>query len=209
MLFAIIKGILVGIIASIPVGPIAIFVMQKSMSNGWRAGMQAALGCVFLDFIMAFLSVSAYGVISKFIEDNSGMIELIGGIIIIGVGIAMVFSNPQKPSTLPIKRSKRRIALDMSKSFMMGASNPGAFAWMLALYGAFQMDVHDTTLPLRAAIVLSIATGSFLYWFFFSWLGSKGNKRFEISTLTRINRVSGVFVGGFGIYLLVIGILAL
>lgn len=209
MLFTIIKGLSVGIVASIPVGPIAIYVMQKSMSNGWKAGMQAAGGCVFLDFLMAILSVSAYGVISKFIEQNSGMIELIGGAIIIAVGIAMVFSNPQKPTAVPVKRSKKRIALDMSKSFVMGASNPGAFAWMLALYGAFQMDVNDTTFPHRAAIVLSITAGSFLYWLFFSWVAAKGNQKLQVSTLLKINHVSGVFVGLFGVYLLVIGILAL
>lgn len=208
MLTTIIKGILVGIVASIPVGPIAIYVMQKSMSNGWKAGMQCALGCTVLDSMLAFFSVFAYGIISGFIESNSGIIEVLGGMIIVGVGIAMVLSTPQKPTDRPMKRSRKKIALDMSKSFLMGLSNPGAFAWMLALYGAFQLDAHDGSPLGKLIIVLSVFIGSFGYWLGFSWLASKGNKLFKISTLTKINHISGVFVCLFGAYLIGIGAIA-
>lgn len=206
MVLTLIKGILIGIAASIPIGPIAIFVMQKSINNGWKAGMQCAMGAVIVDTCYAILSVLAYGVISDFINSHTSIIEILGGIIIVGVGIGMVFNKPSDGMST-IKRSKKKIALDITKSTLMGFSNPGAFAWMLALYAAFKMDLGDTLFINKVAALLSICAGSFLYWFFYTWLASRGNNHFKVSTLLKINRISGVFVALFGIYMFVAGLL--
>ena len=45
----IIKGFLVGVAASIPVGPVAILVIQKSLSKGYKAGFVTGLGASVVD----------------------------------------------------------------------------------------------------------------------------------------------------------------
>ena len=44
MLIDMLKGFLVGICASVPIGPIAILVVQKSLSMGHKAGFVSGLG---------------------------------------------------------------------------------------------------------------------------------------------------------------------
>ena len=44
MLLDILKGFIVGICASVPLGPIAILVIQKSLSEGHKSGFLAGLG---------------------------------------------------------------------------------------------------------------------------------------------------------------------
>lgn len=205
MILTIIKGILIGIIASIPIGPIGVFVMQKSMNSGWKIGMQSSLGCIIFDTLFAALSVVSYTVIFDFISANSTIIELIGGAVVVAVGIAMALSTPST-SEKPQRRTKKGLALDMSKSFFMGLANPGNFAWMLALYAAFNMHVADAPFLRSVITVLSIGGGSFLYWLGFSWVASRGNKSFKPGTIVRVNQASGVLVTLFGLYMLVTGI---
>ena len=51
MLFDVLKGFLTGICASVPLGPIAIFVIQKSLSDGHRSGFLTGLGATTVDTI--------------------------------------------------------------------------------------------------------------------------------------------------------------
>ena len=49
MLLDILKGFIIGICASVPLGPIAILVIQKSLSDGHKAGFFAGLGACLVD----------------------------------------------------------------------------------------------------------------------------------------------------------------
>lgn len=204
MVFIIIKGILIGVLASIPIGPIAVFVMQKCFNHGWKAGMQAALGCTFVDTVYAILSVLAYGAIRNFFDQNTRIIEIVGGLIVLGVGITMMFNTPSTGHAP--KRSTSKVALDITKAALMGFSNPGAFAGILGLYAALHVNASCQGWVSQLFTVASICAGSLLYWFGFTWLASKG-KNFKFSTLVAINKVSGAFVAVFGIYIFIQGLL--
>ena len=48
-LLNIIKGFIIGICASVPIGPIAIFVIQQSLSKGHKAGFVTGMGATIVD----------------------------------------------------------------------------------------------------------------------------------------------------------------
>ena len=55
----ILKAFLVGFAASVPVGPVAILVVQKSLSKGHRAGFVTGLGASVVDTLFAVIAVFA------------------------------------------------------------------------------------------------------------------------------------------------------
>ena len=57
MLLDMIKGFLVGFCASAPIGPIAILVVQKSLSKGHKAGFVTGLGASVVDTFYAFIAI--------------------------------------------------------------------------------------------------------------------------------------------------------
>ena len=67
MLLDIIKAFIVGICASAPIGPIAILVIQKSLSGGHKAGFIAGLGACVVDTIYAVAAIFALAVVQEFI----------------------------------------------------------------------------------------------------------------------------------------------
>ena len=59
MIIDMLKGFLVGVCASAPVGPIAILVVQKSLSKGHKAGFVSGLGASVVDTLYAFIAIFA------------------------------------------------------------------------------------------------------------------------------------------------------
>ena len=90
----ILKGFAVGMCASAPIGPIAILVVQKSLSKGHKAGFVSGLGASVVDTLYASIAIFALAFAQRFIDEHQSMILLAGGAVLIAVGISMAFSNP-------------------------------------------------------------------------------------------------------------------
>ena len=86
----------------------------------------------------------------------------------------------------------------------MGLAHPGAFAVMLALFAMFGFGNEDVTTFAKLFSVLTVALGSILYWFFFTWIFAKMKGKINVSKIVIINRIAGVAVALFGIYLIVV-----
>ena len=59
MVLDILKGFVVGICASAPMGPIAILVIQKTLSKGRHAGFVTGLGASVIDTVYAVIAIFA------------------------------------------------------------------------------------------------------------------------------------------------------
>ena len=94
MLLDIIKGFVIGICASMPVGPIAILVVQKTLSKGRYAGFVSGLGASVVDTVYAILALFALAFAQQMIERHENLILLAGGSILTLIGISMALSNP-------------------------------------------------------------------------------------------------------------------
>ena len=93
-----IKGIFLGLTLSILVGPIIFALLQTAIERGFRAGMMVGLG-VWVSDIM-YISIAYFGVsyivaITEY-EGFEEILGTIGGLTLIGFGLATLFSKPPK-----------------------------------------------------------------------------------------------------------------
>lgn len=205
MMLDILKGLLIGICASVPLGPIAILVLQKSLSEGHRAGFMAGLGACLVDTLYAVIAMFALAFAESFIEDHRILIMVGGGIIVILLGCSMAFKDPFRKMKEEHQTPSYSLK-DFFQAVIMGISNPGAIFVIFALFAFFgiQLEPHDFRV---APILLSLSGGSALYWFLFSWAFSRFRKSFKLSTLLWLNRAAGVIVIIIGIALVAEGVL--
>ena len=201
----ILKGLLIGICASVPLGPIAILVLQKSLSEGHRAGFMAGLGACLVDTLYAVIAMFALAFAESFIEDHRILIMVGGGIIVILLGCSMAFKDPFRKMKEEHQTPSYSLK-DFFQDVIMGIANPGAIFVIFALFAFFgiQLEPHDFRV---APILLSLSGGSALYWFLFSWAFSRFRKNFKLSTLLWLNRAAGVIVIIIGIALVAEGVL--
>jgi threonine/homoserine/homoserine lactone efflux protein len=200
MFLDLVKGFLVGVCASAPIGPIAILVVQKSLSKGHKAGFVSGLGASVVDTFYASIAIFALAFAQKFIEDHQNLILLVGGAVLMAVGISMAVSDPFRKmkadgeSTVSPK--------DFGQAVAMGLSNPMAVFVMFTLFAFFGLADDAPHNWSVAPIILSVSLGSVTYWFSMSWLLSRFRSNFRMRTIVWIRRITGALIVIIGIALL-------
>lgn len=200
MFIDVLKGFLVGLCASAPVGPIAILVVQKSLSKGHKAGFVSGLGASVVDTIYAFIAIFALAFAQKFIDAHQNLIFLVGGCVLAIVGLNMALSDPfrkMKSDGGPAVSPK-----DFGQAVALGLSNPMAVFVMFTLFAFFGIADDAPHNWSVAPIILSVSAGSVTYWFSVSWLLSRFRRNFRMNTILWISRVTGAIVVIIGIALL-------
>ncbi len=200
MVVDMLKGFLVGVCASAPVGPIAILVIQKSLSKGHKAGFVSGLGASVVDTMYAFIAIFALAFAQQVIDKHHNLILLVGGAVLIMMGVYMAFSNPFRK--MKADGSSNVSPKDFGQAVAMGLSNPMAIFVMFTLFAFFGLADDAPHNWKIAPIILSVSAGSVTYWFSTSWLLSRFRKKFKMNTILIISRVTGAIIVIIGIALL-------
>ena len=196
----ILKGFAVGMCASAPIGPIAILVVQKSLSKGHKAGFISGLGASVVDTLYAFVAIFALAFAQKFIEDHQNAILLAGGVVLAIVGLTMAFSDPFRKMKDDGESSVS--PKDFGQAVAMGLSNPMAIFVMFTLFAFFGLANDAPHNWSVTPIILSVSAGSVVYWFSISWMLSRFRKNFRMRTILWISRITGAIIVIIGIALL-------
>ena len=200
----ILKGFLIGVIAAIPVGPILMMTLQKSVSDGRKAGFSSGLGGTAVDTVCAIIAAFALSSIGGFVETHATAIEIVGGLFIMLVGFNMFRSRMPKE-----RRKKPYSPKNFIKAATMGFSNPAAPAVMLALFASFKMDMSGSPVWVPVLSILALAAGSALYWYCISRAAAYFGDRFNFKVLLIINRIAAIGIFIFGLILVGKGISSL
>ncbi len=205
MFVELIKAFLVGVIASAPPGPVSLLVVQKTFCHGRGAGFAAGVGSAVVDTFYAVVSLFAFMLIGDFFTRNEAWIMLAGGLLVALVGLSMFRRKPIK--TLKVADTTKAKAVQYAlQAAGCALANPGAMAYMFALVALMGLDVSGTVAPVWFIILLVFA-GALTWWFSLAYAANKMRNSFEIKTLNRVNKVAGAVVVGFGLVLMVRGVI--
>ena len=197
----ILKGLIIGIIVSVPVGPIMMLTIQKCVNDGHKAGFSCGLGATIVDTTCAIVSAFALSAISMLIENHTAAIEIVGGLFITCVGINMILTRIQEHRGKKSYSTKNTV-----KAATMGFSNPAALAVMLAMFATFKMDMSGQPFLIPVLTIIAVAAGSAGYWYMISRVAAHFGDKFNFKALIIINRLAGAGVILFGLYLVFKGI---
>lgn len=201
----IIKAFCVGVCASVPLGPIAIMVIQKSLGKGVKSGFVTGMGTCLADTIFAVIALFFLTIAQNIMDRYEAEILIGGGIIISVIGVLLAVSNPFRKVD-QIDKVDRISSRDFLQGFLMAISNPGAILIMFGLFASFGLDVKGESWWHIALVILNLSAGSLLYWFAVSYLLSRFRKRFKMNTLILINRVAGIIISAIGVFLFGMGL---
>ena len=182
-------------------GPIAILVIQKTLSKGRHAGFVAGLGASVVDTVYAVISLFALAFAQQFIEKHENVILLVGGLILTLIGVSMALSNPFRKRVRKDGKSSFS-SKDFLQAIAMGISNPMAIFVIFALFAFFGIAAATPRDWNVAPIILSVSAGTVVYWFLMSWGLSRFRDKFRLRTILWISRVMGAIVIIIGIVLL-------
>lgn len=193
MIEIILKGVLIGLCISVPVGPIGMLTIQRTFNRGQKYGIATGLGATFSDLIYTIITLFFLSFVLEFIESHRFVIQLIGSVVVSVFGYYIYKSNP---STQPKPNELRRETLfgDFVTSFGLTISNPLVLFVLIALFARFEFIGSNSTLFITICGILSILGGAFLWWTLLTFLVSHFKTKVNMRDLKVINQITGIII---------------
>lgn len=203
------KGVLTGMAVSIPLGPLGILCIQRTVNRNWKSGIFSGIGIATADTLYAVIAGFSLSIIIDFIRQYELYFKLFGLFVLVILGIYIFRSNP----TQQIQAYKRRGSShlqDFFTTFLVTLSNPLSVFVFIAIFTSNSI-VLQFSKPLEALLTIGgIFTGSVIWWIFLTGLANRFRHKFTINSLYWLYRVIGLGVIAialvFFIYLQVTGI---
>ena len=193
MLNTIIEGITIGLCTSIPVGPIAILIIQRTLQKGRLHGFFSGLGAASSDTFYALLALIGLSVVLSFIEENKLIIQIAGSSIMMLFGVYIFFQNPAK-NIEKSKTEKSSYWQDYLTSFLLTLSNPLMIFLYIGLFAQYNFISSESHFMEIAIGICSVFTGAALWWFLITLLANIFRKRFNIRGLWILNKATGLLI---------------
>jgi threonine/homoserine/homoserine lactone efflux protein len=188
-----IKGLIIGILVSAPMGPVGILCVQRSLSKGHWHGFVSGLGAALSDTIYAAVTGLFMGLVVSFIESHFRILELTGGIVLSLYGIYLIRSNPVR---IMRKRNEGKTSFfhDFVTAFFFTLSNVLIVFLYIGLFAHFSFVLSKHLWWYMIQGLGGIALGAVLWWFLITFLISRMRRWFNIRAIYIFNRIVGTII---------------
>jgi threonine/homoserine/homoserine lactone efflux protein len=195
------KGVILGLTVSMPLGPIGIILINRTIKRGFLSGFTSGLGLGAADTLLAVLAALGFTVIISFIKEERFIITIVAGIIIIGVGIKVFLSNPVKDFRNREKANKS-LWRDFYSVFVLSISNPYTILIFVAFFSGIHINGNIKPELVPFFLIPGVFIGAMAWWFSLSYFLSRFKEKIRLRAIVRINKLGGIVIIIIGILLL-------
>jgi threonine/homoserine/homoserine lactone efflux protein len=199
------RGLAIGLAVAIPVGPIALLCMRRTLERGFLIGFGTGLGAAIADLFYA--SIAAFGIsaVEEMLLKYRTSLSFIGGIFLLilaartaaGKGAMERELNPSTGSAVTA----------FASGFVLTATNPLTVLGFVAIFAGFGVGQGLTDTSRAVSLVTGVMAGSILWWLILNGIVARIRHFFAPRTLQRVNLAAGALIAAFGFYELTIGIM--
>ncbi|MEJ8817454.1 LysE family translocator [Lacibacter sp. H407] len=202
---AIIKGLALGLLLAISMGPVIFSIIKQSISNGHKGGLSFVFGVAASDLTLVLISNVFTELFNRLLKFEK-VIGMGGSILLIGIGVYFLFFKKMQASDLGDGIEMKRSAGDYVRIFFAGyfmnTLNPTVIAFWFTWATAFITMPVTERIATFAACLAVVLIADLLKVF----LANRLRSRLTLKMITLINKISGTILIVFG-FILIIGIL--
>ena len=190
----ILKGLIIGILASAPMGPVGILCVQRTLNKGRWYGFVTGLGATASDLIYAMITGLGMSYVMDLINNaqNRFFLQVLGSLVLLAFGVFCYRSNPTR-NMHHSGMTKGTYIHNGITAFLVTVSNPLIIFLFMASFAQFAFIIPGRPLVMTIGYA-SIVGGAILWWFGLTWLIDKIRAIFDESGIIVINRVIGTVV---------------
>lgn len=198
MLTLFIKGLVIGVIIALPIGPVGLLCLHRTLSGGVRLGLLSGVAAALGDAVYGAVAALGLSFISDYLAHHRYLIQLAGGVLLVGMGSVTLF-KPHAPKR--VEHSYQHLAGAFISIFLLTLTNPMTIIAFLAIFASFGLGHTHTSFGHAAAVVIGVFCGSMLWWtaiaFGGDWLNDKISQH-----MRAIKTASGLVILFFGLWAL-------
>jgi threonine/homoserine/homoserine lactone efflux protein len=197
-------GIAAGLLASVPVGPVNVFVISQPLKRDFLHGLLAGLTAVTLDVACCFIALAGLFKIKVALPPHAfTYIKAAAAVIILLLARKLLrdarnFEIPQDRDKIPSASPKPILGV-----FLLYLTNPTLYMFWIAVAGTATSVLHSRLEGWRAvAFAASVGIGSLTWYLSLVRFVSRHQHRLKNETFRRILFSLGLLLAAFGIVIL-------
>lgn len=194
------KGVAVGIVIAVPVGPVGVLCIRRTIFHGRLAGFLSGLGAATADAMFGIIAGFGLTVVSDLLLGYQDWLRLGGAGFLLYIGVAALRADPRdEDDESPDAES---LFKDYASTFLLTITNPITILAFLAIFASIGFAGKAATLGTAAILVLGVLLGSLLWWAGLALGAGMLRQSFKRKHLVWINRGSGGILVASGVALL-------
>jgi threonine/homoserine/homoserine lactone efflux protein len=193
------KGLIIGFAMAVPIGPLGVMCIRKTLAEGHTRGLIIGLGAATADSL--FGSIAAFGLtfVSDAMTSQQFWLRLVGGGLLLFLGIRTFRARRKAPR---IPSDNKGMLGSYASAFFLALTNPVTIFAFVAVFAAFGLG-HRLIVISACILVLGVFAGSCLWFFVLGYVATLFRHKLDAGGLTWVNRISGVLIILSGIAALV------
>ena len=199
MFGALLAGMFAGYAIAVPVGVIAVLIIETGMIGGLRRGFAAGAGAATVDLIFCSLALAVGGLLNHLLAVALIPLQVLSGGILISIGVrglASLRSSNLRASTTTDARVRGSVRQLYVRFIALTAMNPATILYFLALAIGLPGLGGD---PLHAVAFTIGAAGASLSWqLLLGAIGAAAGRILPERAITATRIVGQVLIIGFG-----------
>lgn len=201
-------GVIIGIAAAAPVGPVNLLVLQRAIGPRRSAALLVGLGAAIGDALFAAAAAFGLGALVLAMEEHVGALRVVGGLIMLGFAALLWRAAPHLIAEARQPPALRTAAVALT----MTITNPATLVFFIGSFGAvaFTAMGHDTPRHILNAglVVVGVFAGSMLWWLAVVVLAGFLRGRMDDRLLVVLNHATAIVLALFGLAAIFAGFLA-
>ena len=194
-----IKGIIVGLVVSIPLGPMGVLCVQRTLNKGKSSGFSSGMGIATADSIFALIAGLGISFIIHFLSEQQLIIKMIGGLVIALIGLKIFIANPVK-QLKKHRREGKNLFEDFISILFMALSNPLTVFLYIAIFAGLNLNDVAAGYSSALLVVAGVFVGASISWFAISTVVNYFRAKIRLRRLMWINRIAGITIILFGVF---------
>ena len=199
MIAPILKGLLLGLILSISIGPVIFAILKQSLTNGHKAGYTFVAGVSASDISLLFVC-NVFTELFTLVLAHKAIIAMVGAGFLLLMGLyTLIFKKIKIESISEDKDTsmrKRELVGVFVSGYLMNTLNPSVFLFWFAWTAAIGTTASETANPTMYKLLVFGTCLLFVLASDLAKVALAGTLRYKLTekTLTWINRISGIII---------------
>lgn len=187
------KGVIVGLAVSVPLGPIGILIIQRTVNKNRISGFLSGMGASVSDTIYAVVAGFSITYIIEFIRLHELVFQVVGALMVLALGIHIFFKNPVT-DLRKYRRKGNSYFQDFLSTFLITFPNPMVVFIFLAVFASSGIVFQMNDLSQAVSMVGGVFVGTNGWWLVLTSLVSLFRHKFNLRVLWWFNKIAGVII---------------